>query len=190
MTKKLEAIFSNLPTLETERLILRRLRIEDAKDIFEYACDPLVTQFTTWHEHQSLADSQLFLESVIEEYKTNQAATWGIVHKGDNKLIGTCGFFHWNVDDSKAEVGYNLSRKYWNQGYMTEAVRAIITFGFETMLLNRIEALCQPENIASARVMEKVGMQFEGILRQEIFVKGTFQDSKIYSLLREEWLTY
>jgi ribosomal-protein-alanine N-acetyltransferase len=88
---------------------------------------------------------------------------------------------------SRAEIGYALSRRYWGEGYMSEAVNAVIEFGFREMLLNRIMARCEVNNIASARVMEKVGMQLEGILRQHLFVKGRYWDLKIYSILREEF---
>lgn len=180
-------IFRNLKTLETERLILRKMTLEDAEDMFEYASDPDVAKYTTWDAHQSIKDSKFFLEIVVERYKNRQITDWGIVHKEEGKLIGTCGFAECHLFHSRAEIGYALSRKYWRQGYMSEAVTAIIRFGFQTMNLNRIEARCEVENIASARVMEKVGMQFEGILRQHIFTKGKYCDLKIYSILRQDF---
>lgn len=180
-------IFRNLKTLETERLILRKMTLEDAEDMFEYASDPDVAKYTTWDAHQSIKDSRLFLKIVVERYKNRQITDWGIVHKGDEKLIGTCGFAECHLFHSRAEIGYALSRKYWSQGYMSEAVTAIIKLGFQTMNLNRIEARCDVENIASARVMEKVGMQFEGTLRQHIFTKGKYCDLKIYSILRQDF---
>ena len=180
-------IFRNLKTLETERLILRKMTLEDAEDMFEYASDPDVAKYTTWDAHQSLKDSKFFLKIVVERYKNRQITDWGIVHKEDGKFIGTCGFAECHLFHSRAEIGYAISRKYWRQGYMSEAVNAIIKFGFQTMNLNRIEARCDVENIASARVMEKVGMQFEGILRQHIFTKGKYCDLKIYSILRQDF---
>lgn len=180
-------IFRNLQTLETERLILRKMTLEDAEDMFEYASDPDVAKYTTWDTHQSVKDTKFFLNTVVERYKNRQITDWGIVHKGEEKLIGTGGFAECHLFHSRAEIGYALSRKYWRQGYMSEAVTAIVKFGFQTMNLNRIEARCEVDNIASARVMEKVGMQFEGILRQHIFTKGKYCDLKIYSILREDF---
>jgi len=85
------------------------------------------------------------------------------------------------------EIAYALARQHWNEGYTTEAVRAIIAFGYRTMRLNRIEARCDIPNIASARVMEKAGMKFECVLRQHMFVKNVDVDLKMYSILRDEW---
>jgi ribosomal-protein-alanine N-acetyltransferase len=182
-----ENIFKDLPTLETERLILRKINLKDAADIFQYASDPLLTKHTLWATHTSIEDSKYFIEAVMLEYRKHLPTSWGIEHKRDSKLIGTCGFIYWDRHDSRAEIGYALSRQYWGQGYMTEAVQAIIDVGFCQMNLNRIEARCNLANKASAQVMEKVGMKFEGILRKHIFAKGVYCDLKMYSLLREEW---
>ncbi|MFB2922403.1 GNAT family N-acetyltransferase [Aerosakkonema funiforme] len=184
---QIQNIFTDLPVLETERLLLRKLNWEDTDDIFEYASDPEVSQWTTWSAHESIADTKTFLNAVINEYANHEVAPWGILDKADGKIIGTCGFVDWIYHDDRAEIGYALSRKYWGKGYMTEAVRAILDLGFRTMELNRIEARCKIENIASARVMEKVGMKFEGILREHLFAKGCYHDLKIYAILWKEW---
>ncbi|KJH71904.1 GNAT family N-acetyltransferase [Aliterella atlantica] len=180
---------NNLPVLETQRLLLRSLNLNDAVDIFEYAADPQVSQYATWSAHQSINQSKQFIESVIAQYRNHQLAAWGIVCKADNKVIGTCGFTNWIATARRAEIGYALSSKYWGQGYMPEAVRLLFGFGFCLMKLNRIEAKCVIANTASARVMEKVGMQFEGILRQDLLAKGSFYDVKIYSILKQDWQT-
>jgi len=180
-------LFSNLPTIETERIILRKMSLNDAKDMFEYAQDPTISKYTGWYPHNSIQDSKLFLRYTINSYKNNQVSNWGIVHKADQKFIGTAGFIDWNIEHARAEIGYTLSRKYWGKGYMTEVVNAIIYFGFRTMILNRIEARCIIENIASARVMEKVGMKYEGVLRECMFMKGKYRDLKIYSIIKEEF---
>lgn len=183
---EIEDIFTNLPTLETNRLILRKLTLDDAEDMFEYASDPEVPKYTTWSVHKSITDTKNFLEVIIEEYHNHEVSPWGIIHKADQKLIGACGFVNWLIDDDRAEIGYVLSRKYWRQGYMTEAISAVIDFGFRTMQLNRIEARCRIQNLASAKVMEKLGMKFEGILRQQMFCKGKYHDMKMYSILKGE----
>jgi ribosomal-protein-alanine N-acetyltransferase len=176
--------YGDLSEMETARLRLRPIRHEDAEAIFEYASDPLVTQYLPWRPHQSLQDTYAFL-ATRQEWP--DVLPWGIEHKSDGKLIGSCGFHHWSLEHARAEIGYVLSRRYWGQGYMTEAVRAVVAYGFETMLLNRIEALCRPPNVASARVLEKSGMKFEGVLRQYMFANGSYHDYKIYSVLRGEY---
>lgn len=184
----IEHKFSHLPVLETDRLLLRNLSLDDVEDIFEYASDPEVSRYNSWSVHKSIEDSKWFLNEVIEEYKNHELASWGIVHKEALKVIGTCGFANWIPDQRRAEIGYALSRKYWGKGYMPEAVRSVIAFGFRMMKLNRIEGRSIILNPASARVMEKVGMKSEGVLRQHLFAKGSFHDVKMYSILREEWV--
>ena len=155
--------------------------------MFEYASNPEVSEYTMWSTHTSIEDTKYFLQSLTKMYKRRELVDWGIVHKAEKKFIGTCGFVEWSMTHSRAEIGYALSRRYWGEGYMSEAVNAVIEFGFREMLLNRIMARCEVNNLASARVMEKVGMQLEGILRQHLFVKGRYWDLKIYSILREEF---
>ena len=184
---KLLDILADLPTIETERLLLRKITLNDASDMFEYASNPEVSEYTMWSTHVSIEDTKYFLKSLTKMYKKRELVDWGIVHKAEKKFIGTCGFVEWSMTHSRAEIGYALSARYWSEGYMSEAVNAIIEFGFREMLLNRVMGRCEVNNIASARVMEKVGMQFEGILRQQLFVKGKYWDLKIYSILREEF---
>ena len=184
---KIENIFKELPTLYTKSLMLRKITLEDAQDIFEYAKDPEVTKFVTWEPHKSVDDSMNFLKLVIQKYENNEPSNWGIIYKENNKLIGTCGYDSWVPVHSLAEIGYALSREYWGKGLMTEAAKEVIKYGFEKMNLNRIYARCFVKNIGSQKVLEKVGMKFEGILREQMFIKGTFRDMKIYSILRKEY---
>jgi ribosomal-protein-alanine N-acetyltransferase len=180
--------FGPLPDLVTDRLLLRNLSTDDAQDMFEYASDPRVAAFTAWTAHESIEDSRTFLKMTVTDNAnaaTNQW-TWGIIYKQSNKLVGTC-FLSWSPQHARAVVGYALGYLYWGQGLMTEVVREVIRFGFERMNLNRIEALCLPENIGSARVMEKAGMTYEGTLRERMLIKGNYWDMKIYSILRREF---
>lgn len=184
---KLLDILANLPTIETERLLLRKIAFNDVADIFEYASDPRVSEYTMWSTHDSIEDTKFFVKSLIKMYKRRELVDWVIFHKADRKSIGTCGFVEWSMTHSRAEIGYALSRKYWGSGYMSEAVSAAVEFGFREMQLNKVEGKCEINNIGSARVMEKVGMQLEGILRQHIYVKGRYWDLKTYGLMAEEF---
>ena len=103
-------------------------------------------------------------------------------------MIGTIGFMWINLDYRSGEVGYSLSRAYWNQGIMTEALRAVLAFGFDTLQLNRIEAQHETDNPASGRVMEKAGMRPEGTLRAKVYNKGRFTDVRIWAVLKKDWL--
>jgi len=184
---KIEDIFSNIPILCTKSLILKKMTLKDAEDLFEYASDPEVTKYITWAPHKSIDDSIDFLKSVLRRYENNEVSEWGIVYKENNKFIGTCGYVLWVPVHSLAEIAIALSGEYWGKGLMTEAVKEVIKYGFEKMNLNRIYARCFMENIGSQKVLEKVGMKFEGILREQMFIKSKFSDMKIYSILRKEY---
>jgi ribosomal-protein-alanine N-acetyltransferase len=178
-------VFGDLPSLETGRLLLRRLEADDLEDVFAYASDPEVAKYTSWPAHETLEDSREFLNYVLNLYSNGDVAPWGVVCEG--KVVGTCGFLDWNCHTSQAEIGYALSSRYWGRGLMTEAVRGVIRFGFRTMNLNRIQGRCEVENIASVRVMEKAGMKLEGVLREHEYSEGRYLDIAIYSILRREW---
>ena len=183
---QIDDIYSDLPNLETERTILRKLRSEDEQDLFLYASNDEVSRYTVWSTHRTIEDTRIYLARVLNKYNNKTVAPWGIEDKHTGQLIGTAGFMTWNLSHSKAELGYALSQDYWNRGYMTEVIREIISFGFNTMKLIRIEANCLPMNLSSARVMEKVGMTHEGTLRKSIFVKGTYEDLKLYSIIIDD----
>ena len=104
----------------------------------------------------------------------------------ERKVIGTIGFMWIQQENRSAEVGYSLSRPYWNRGLMTEALRALLGFGFEQLHLNRIEAQHESDNPASGRVMAHVGMRYEGRLRQRVYNKGRYADVDLYAILRND----
>lgn len=183
------SVFRDMPSIETERLLLRSMSVDDAEGMFAYASDPEVTRYVVWETHGTVDDSRAFLELTVSAYQSGEPAGWGIVHKKDGKFVGTCGVVSWSPEHARAEIGYVLARSYWGRGLVTEAVRAMIRFGFERLNLNRIEARCIEENMASARVMEKAGMRYEGTLRQQEFVKGAYRDMKYYAILRSEYRT-
>ena len=141
-----------------------------------------------WDTHRSIEDSESFLSFAPEGYRRGDFGGWGIVLKDSGAFIGTCGLdAGYAPEHDRAELGYVLSREHWGKGLMPEAVRAVIAFGFGRMGLNRVEARCIAENTASARVMEKAGMTYEGTLREREFIKGAYRDMKLYSILRREY---
>jgi ribosomal-protein-alanine N-acetyltransferase len=184
---KIEDVFSDLPQLETKRLILRKITLHDAQDMFEYASDPEVAKHTTWEAHQTIDTTNKVLQAYIQRYEKQEVCEWGIVYKDNHKFIGTCGYGMWIPPHQRAEIAYGLSRHYWGKGLMTEAIHKVLQFGFKTMDLNRIEARCFVENIGSERVMRKVGMILEGTLRQQMYAKGKYRDLKLYAILRADY---
>lgn len=180
-------IFRSLPLLETNRLRLRKLSMRDATDVFEYASIPEVAEHVTWEYHRNISDSMHFLRIMIQQYDDGMPSPWAIIDKELGKLIGTIGYHVWSPPNAYAEVGYALSKEYWNKGIMTEAFNEVIRFGFERMKLNRIEATCKLANTASEKVMHKCGMTYEGMMRKKLYAKGEYHDLKLYSLLKNEW---
>ena len=178
---------SEIPILGTERLILRRLSHEDQNDIFEYASIPEVSNYLPWEPHKTIEDTLEFLKLVDQEFKDLKFIVFGIELKTEKKLIGTIALRNWDKPGRCIDIGYAISKKCWNKGLTTEAVNAVIKFGFEELNANRIEAHCDEENVASYRVMEKTGMKYEGTLRQKILIKNKFTSMKFYSILREEF---
>ncbi len=183
----MEAIYSDLPRIETERLLLRKITMEDARDMYAYCSNSEVTRFVTWDAHQSLADTEAFVEFILNNYKKKDLSPWGMEHKKTGKIIGTVDLASWNPKHQSAEIAYCIHQDYWGKGLTTEAAKAVIAFGFSNMQLVRIQARCFVANIGSERVMEKVGMTFEGIIRKGMLVKGRHEDLKLYSILKEEF---
>lgn len=155
----------NPPThIETARLILRKPVVEDTPRIYEaYANDAEVTRYLTWRPHHTLADGEEPAAHRLAAWETDEYFCWVITLRDDGELIGMISIrpVEWRVD-----LGYVLGRRWWGQGYMTEAARAVVDYLLSEREVFRVWAVCDVENLASARVLEKAGMQFEGRLRR------------------------
>jgi [ribosomal protein S5]-alanine N-acetyltransferase len=184
---QLEDYFQPFPVLETNRTHLRMITDEDAEDMFNYCKNPEVSRYTVWDTHQSIEDTKQFIAFVKHRYESQRVGPWGVVDQAAGRMIGSCSFVNWDNRNRRAELGYVISHDYWNMGYMTEVIQRIIEFGFMEAGLIRIEARCHPDNRGSARVMEKCGMQYEGLLRRNIWAKGDYQDVKLYAIIRDDY---
>lgn len=150
-------------TVKTSRLVLRRPRLSDAAAIFEeYAADPEAVRFLTWRPHRSVADVRAFLETRLRTEAVGEESSWMITRAGEDRAIGAIGC---TVEQHAVALGYVLGRGHWNRGYMTEAVGAIVECWLALPRIYRVWAVCDVENVASQRVMEKTGMEREGLLR-------------------------
>ncbi len=181
------AILSELPDLQTERLLLRPMTLDDDQDMFEYGSDPEMTRFTSWETHRSIEDARVFLQREVDGFDDVTGGAWGIEHRGDRKFIGAFGFILQPPEHQIQEIGFHLARKYWGQGLMTECAREVIRFSFDNLEVNRIQATCEPENIGSARVLEKCGLSYEGTLRAWRLTKGRWLDMRMYSILKRDY---
>ncbi len=175
-----------IPTLETERLRLRPFTFDDEAAVFALVSDPEIARFVRFEAHRTPAETRAFLELVIEHYRRSDPFAWAIVRREDERLIGSCGFVSKDAQRTSAEIGYWLGKPYWGKGYAVEAARALVRFGFEQMNLERVEAKCFVENRAGQRVIEKLGMKFEGTDRSEV-IKGEYPELNMYGISREDW---
>jgi ribosomal-protein-alanine N-acetyltransferase len=173
--------------METARLILRALRMEDAGFIFKEWGSPEVTRYMRDEAPlKTLEEAEERLRPLQTPEKMPDFKWWGIGLKAKGCLIGTCGFCGWDKQHHHAEIGYDLSPEYWGQGLMPEAVNRLISFGFEEMELNRIEATTHTENQRSQHVLEKLGFEKEGILREYYCQDGIYNDQVQFALLRRD----
>jgi len=173
----------SFPKLETERLLLRQETPEDAKAVFALFSEPAVTQFHDLDTFTDIEEALQLVERRTKRFESGSGIRWGIVRKRDNALIGSCGFT-WNKQTDSAEVGYELASSSWRQGIMTEALRTILQFGFETIGLQFVVAQVMLDNIASKNLLEKLGFQSQGILKQHGFWKGKHHDLEQFILTR------
>ena len=184
--EELYRIFSHMPTLETNRLILRPMRVSDSVDMFEYARNPEVSRYLTWHPHPDIGHTRRYLEYLGGRYRLGVYYEWAVVHRETGRMIGSCGFTAIDAVNDSADIGYVLNPDFRGMGLMPEAARAVRDFGFDTLHLNRIEGRFMIENTASKRVMEKIGMRFEGVRRGSMLVKGKFCDIGMCAMLRTD----
>ncbi|MDQ0231806.1 GNAT family N-acetyltransferase [Metabacillus malikii] len=172
--------------LYTNRLYLREISIDDAPALFTIWSDRDVTRFMNispfTKEAQVLEMIQL-LNQLAEEKK---AVRFSMIHKETKELIGTCGFNTLDFENMKTEIGYDLAKPYWGNGYALEAINALVSTAFTTLNFNRVEAKVEPENKNSIKVLERGNFIFEGILRQSELSKGKFIDLSIYSKLQSD----
>lgn len=174
--------------IETDRLILRRYKIEDADAMYKnWASDSEVTKFLTWQPHSSVDVSRGIIEDWLKEYSDEKYYQWAIVLKDNgNEPIGGISVVHMNEDISMVHIGYCLGRAWWRRGIMSEALKAVTDFMFDTVEVNRVESRHDPRNPNSGKVMQKCGMKYEGTLRSADRNNQGICDACYYALLRSE----
>lgn len=184
---KILKIFTKMPTLRTERLVLRPMKTSDAYDMYEYACREDVTEYLLWSPHQSVGQTYEYLAYVEGRYAKGEFYDWAVTLADSGKMIGTAGFTKIQGDHNSAEIGYVLNPEYHRLGLGLEAADKVVEFGFDKLSLHRIEARFMKGNDASLHVMEKLGMTFEGYARDSMLVKGEYKTIGTCSILRDEW---
>lgn len=176
------------PQLETERLILRELTLDDVEFYFHHFNNEEIIDGSCFPGPKDLETAKAELELFcINPFKEGTGIRWGIVRKGSSGLIGTCGYYDWSKTSRRAEIGYDLDPAYWGQGIMTEALMAVIEYGFQEMGLNRIQAIIDSKNKRSINLVQRLDFKKEGVLRQRSYFRERFLDDVCFSILRKEW---
>ena len=177
------------PTLQTSRLLLRPFAESDADAVYSLQSNARILRFwdsPPWTE-RSRADAFIVASRKMED--DGVGARFAIETRVNSTFVGWCSMFRWNPVYRSLGIGYCFDEPAWGKGYATEAVRAMLHWAYETLDLNRIEAELDTRNQASARVLEKLGFEREGIRREDCIVSGEVSDSWIYGLLRRDWKT-
>jgi ribosomal-protein-alanine N-acetyltransferase len=184
-----ESIFDSFPNLETKRFMLREIQPSDAEAVFACFNDDEVTRYYDQPTFTAVEQADKLILHMRQGFRDRRSIRWGIARKDDSWLLGTCGYNGWNRYSRKSGLGYELARPYWRQGVMIEVLTAVLTFGYQRMNLNRVEALVMPGNIASEKLLANLGFQCEGLLRQYAYFKESFYDLQMFALLNQDWQT-
>ncbi len=184
----IDAAFTTFPTLTTNRLRLRQLRADDAEALFALRTNQDVIEFMGQEPPQSIDDTHKLIQRMQRTYERRNGIFWCVTLKEEDILIGSCTLFAFNFDFHYAETGYELSTAYWQQGITSEAMSAVLTYGFTELELHRIEADVAPDNTRSKNLLLKLGFTFEGNLRQRYFFRGQYEDEYYFGLLKNEWM--
>lgn len=176
--------FNPFPILETGRLVLRKIILTDAPELFELRTSDKTMEFIDKEKIASMQVAQDMIQNIDFQMQNNAAIMWGISLPGSAPIIGTIGYWRIVKDHHRAEIGYMLNHGYWNKGFITEAMQTVIDYGFAKMKLHTIEANINPHNLASRRVLEKQGFQQEGFYRENYYFNGKYLDTAVFSLLK------
>ena len=179
-------ITMTIPIIETSRLLLREVTNEDAPDMLRYLSDNDVVKHMGLEPFQSVEDALDEISWYQSIYKDGSGIRWGITLKDSGKVIGSCGFLNRNSKHFRTEIGFELSKQHWGKGIASEALEAVIKFGFDHYSFERIEALIVPANVPSQKLVERQGFIREGLLRHYEFTCGKFDDLYMYSILKDD----
>lgn len=178
---------NSLPVIDTSRLVLRWISEDDIDALFEIFSDPQVMRYWSSGPLADKAGAAAMQRNIAETNLNDSLWKWGLALRDSNKLIGTATLFNLSLSNGRAEIGYAMGRSYWGNGYMNEALKALIVHAFDVVKLRRLEADVDPRNDHSIRTLERLGFQREGFLRERWHVEGEIQDAYFYGLLRHEW---
>jgi len=179
--------FKEFPELESQRLLLRQLKLSDAQDIQIIRSDERVMVYMDQERHQSLQQSEASISEKIKKYQEKTGILWALIEKSTGTFIGDFAFFNIDPKNDRAEIGYTLKPEFWKQGLMKEAMRSTFNFGFKDFNLHSLEANINPGNDNSRGILTSMGFQKEAYFRENYFYNGEYLDSEIYTLLKSDF---
>ncbi len=179
--------FHPFKNLETERLLLRRISSDDVNEILELRGNPITMKFIPKPLVTNSAEALEHFKLIDNKIVNNEGINWAITLKGNSKLIGIIGHYRIKPENYRCEIGYMILPKYNGQGITTEAIKVVLEYGFDNLQMHSIEAIIDPENYASERVLQKNGFLKEAHFLENEFYNGTFRDTVIYSLLKRNF---
>ena len=185
--KMLTFNFTPFPILQNSRLLLRRIVNEDAIQVFELRSNPESMKFIPRPLHQNVDDSLAMIKMMNDKIDENIDINWAVTLIGSNKLIGIVGFYRVQPENYRSEIGYIISPEFNGKGITTEVVGLLLEYGFNTLNLNSFEAIIDPENFASEKVLLKNNFVKEGHFKENGFYEGKFIDAVIYSILKRNF---
>ena len=178
--------FAPFPILETPNLVLRQISLDDDREVFQLRSNPETMKFIPRPLAETIEDAQKFITDCNAGIEKNEYINWAIAQKEDNKLIGMIGFFRMQPENFRGEIGYILNPNFHGKGIMKEASDEAIKFGFEKMNFHSIEAVIDPKNIASEKLLQKLNFEKEAHFKENFFYNNEFLDTVIYSLLKTQ----
>jgi len=178
----------SFPTLESERLVLREIVPADAEDIYRIFSDQETMEYWSCRPFTSLDQASALIDQMAQQVQDGSGIHWAITMRGEGRLIGKCGFNEWRKAHRRGDISYIVAREQWGKGVVSEALCAVLDYGFDQMNLHSIEAGVTPGNDASTKMLERLGFQLEGHLKESFLVEDLFVDSLIYSLLKRDWI--
>ncbi|RAR75426.1 GNAT family N-acetyltransferase [Flavobacterium aciduliphilum] len=184
----LEINFHPFKNLETERLFLRRITRADVDEIMELRSNPETMKFIPRPLVTSKEQAMEHFKMLDEKIEANEGINWAITIKGEPKLIGIIGHYRIQPENHRCEIGYMILPQYSGKGYTTEAIRVVLEYGFHDLQMHSIEAVIDPDNIASERVLQKNGFVKEAHILENELWNGKFWDTVIYSLLKKNFI--
>jgi ribosomal-protein-alanine N-acetyltransferase len=175
--------FLPFPNLESERLVLRQITPNDVNEIFALRSNPETMKYIPRPLVTTIDQAMEHIKMIQDKIVSSEGINWAITEKGNPKMIGIIGHYRIRWEHFRSEIGYMLLPEYHGKGIITEAIQLMVRFGFDDMKMHSLEAIIDPANLASAKVLEKNGFIKEAHLKENEFYEGKFLDTVIYSIL-------